>query len=76
MTPQPNRPPKKDLTQVLTKENKLTATEKARRMEKGLCSYCGGPHKLEDCHVKPSTSRARSVRVATSSIDNSEQGKV
>lgn len=67
--------PKKDLTKVLTKENKLTPAEKARRLEQGLCTYCGGPHKLEDCHVKPATSRARSVKIAESSTPDVVPGK-
>ena len=45
--------PRKDLDRILNKEGKLTAAEKQRRADKGLCSYCGGPHKLDVCPVKP-----------------------
>lgn len=46
---------KKDpsITKLLNDDGKLKADEKARRAEKGLCSYCGGNHKLEDCKRKP-----------------------
>jgi hypothetical protein len=32
---------------------KLTTEEKKRRKENGLCMYCGGSHKLEDCLLRP-----------------------
>ena len=72
-----HKPPvlKKDLTKVLTRDNKLTLAAKARRLEQSLCTYCAGPHKLEGCHVKPATSRARSVRIAEPSTPDVVPGK-
>ena len=42
----------KDLERVLV-GGRLTADEKQRRLDKGLCNYCGGPHKLDNCPAKP-----------------------
>lgn len=36
---------------------KLTEAEKKRRVEKGLCNYCGGPHKLDNCPSRPAQGR-------------------
>lgn len=36
---------------------KLTDAEKKRRAEKGLCSYCGLPHPLENCPSRPAQGR-------------------
>lgn len=55
---------RKPLDRVLNKEGKLNASEKARRAEKGLCNYCGGPHKLEACPVRPQQNSA--ARIAAS----------
>jgi hypothetical protein len=61
------KPPRKDLDRVLTKTGRLNDAEKARRAEKGLCAYCGGPHKIDQCPVKPATANARLMR-ATSEL--------
>ena len=45
--------PKKDLDKILNNDGKVNAAEKARRSERGLCNYCGGPHKIDDCPVRP-----------------------
>ena len=45
--------PKKDLDKILNNDGKVNATEKQRRAERGLCNYCGGPHKIDDCPVRP-----------------------
>lgn len=42
-----------DKPSYLTADNKLTAEEKKRRVDNGLCLYCGkGRHKLEDCYAR------------------------
>jgi len=48
---------KPNLDKVLDSRGRLTEQEKARRAEKGLCSYCGGAHKLEHCPKKPAVGR-------------------
>ena len=59
--------PKKDLDRVLNQDGKLNASEKARRAERGLCNYCGGPHKIDDCPVRPkSNTPGRRARTSTS----------
>ena len=64
------QPPAKsnNLDKVLV-GGKLTSDEKQRRLEKGLCNYCGGPHKLENCPAKPDSrsSSGRSSAVARQS---------
>ncbi|OAV85109.1 hypothetical protein PTTG_30783 [Puccinia triticina 1-1 BBBD Race 1] len=37
-----------EITKVLT-DGHLQASEKERRLKAGLCLYCGGQHKFEDC---------------------------
>lgn len=49
---------KKDLDKVLTKDGKLTAEEKQRRIDKGLCSYDGQPHSFENCPNRPKTNQS------------------
>lgn len=56
-----NAPPKKDLDRLLDNKGRLTPSERARRIEKGLCAYCGGPHKIDHCPNKPQQSNARAV---------------
>ena len=59
--------PKKDLERVLNQDGKLNASEKARRAERGLCNYCGGPHKIDDCPVRPKSNiPGRRARTSTS----------
>ncbi|MBW0581316.1 hypothetical protein O181_121031, partial [Austropuccinia psidii MF-1] len=38
---------------LLNKENKLIGSEKERRIEEGLCTYCGGKHPIEKCFKRP-----------------------
>ena len=52
-----------NLDKVLV-NGRLTADEKQRRAERGLCSYCGGPHSLDHCPAKPDKS-VSGRRVAT-----------
>ncbi|KAF5346102.1 hypothetical protein D9757_014024 [Collybiopsis confluens] len=50
--PSPKSPPTnspKPWLDKLGKDGCLSEAEKKRRKDKGLCSYCGGNHKLEDC---------------------------
>ena len=37
-----------EISKVLS-DGKLQSDEKDRRMKAGLCLYCGGTHKLDDC---------------------------
>ena len=37
-----------EISKVLS-DGKLQSNEKDRRMKAGLCLYCGGTHKLDDC---------------------------
>lgn len=52
-----------DVEHLLTEEGKLQETEKERRKKLGLCNYCAGPHKLQDCPVRP-PSNLRGVRTS------------
>jgi len=36
---------------LLSRNGTLKAAEKERRVKEGLCTYCGGKHKLEDCSL-------------------------
>ncbi|KAF5353008.1 hypothetical protein D9757_014929 [Collybiopsis confluens] len=50
--PSPKSPPAnspKPWLDKLGKDGRLSEAEKKHRKDKGLCSYCGGNHKLEDC---------------------------
>ncbi|MBW0520356.1 hypothetical protein O181_060071 [Austropuccinia psidii MF-1] len=38
---------------LLNKDNKLTGSEKERRIKEGLCTYCGGKHPIEKCSKRP-----------------------
>ncbi|MBW0479257.1 hypothetical protein O181_018972 [Austropuccinia psidii MF-1] len=38
---------------LLNKSNKIISSEKERRIEEGLCTYCGGKHLIEKCFKKP-----------------------
>ena len=42
----------------LDKHGHVTAEEKERRAKLGLCGYCGGEHKYDDCDKKKSYARA------------------
>lgn len=49
--------PPTDLGNKLTNSGNLKDNEKARRMEKGLCLYCGGgDHQLANCKKRPNNS--------------------
>ncbi|MBW0512314.1 hypothetical protein O181_052029 [Austropuccinia psidii MF-1] len=45
---------------LLNKDSKLIGSEKERRIEEGLCTYCGGKHPIEKYfnrpHKKPGSS--------------------
>ncbi|MBW0511506.1 hypothetical protein O181_051221 [Austropuccinia psidii MF-1] len=38
---------------LLNNNNKLIGSEKERRIEEGLCTYCGGKHPIEKCFKRP-----------------------
>ncbi|MBW0506337.1 hypothetical protein O181_046052 [Austropuccinia psidii MF-1] len=38
---------------LLNKDNKLIGSEKERRIEEGLCTYCGGKHPIEKFFKRP-----------------------
>ncbi|MBW0575941.1 hypothetical protein O181_115656 [Austropuccinia psidii MF-1] len=38
---------------LLNKDNKLIGSEKERRIQEGLCTYCGGKHPIEKCFKRP-----------------------
>ncbi|MBW0539068.1 hypothetical protein O181_078783 [Austropuccinia psidii MF-1] len=38
---------------LLTKDNKLIGSEKEKRIEEGLCNYCGGRNPFEKCFKRP-----------------------
>ncbi|MBW0490776.1 hypothetical protein O181_030491 [Austropuccinia psidii MF-1] len=38
---------------LLNKDLELRGSEKERRIEEGLCIYCGGNHSLESCFKRP-----------------------
>ncbi|MBW0523029.1 hypothetical protein O181_062744 [Austropuccinia psidii MF-1] len=38
---------------LLNKDFKLMNSEKERRINEGLCTYCGGKHSLESCFKRP-----------------------
>ncbi|MBW0556548.1 hypothetical protein O181_096263 [Austropuccinia psidii MF-1] len=38
---------------LLNRDNKLIGSEKERRIEEGLCTYCGGKHPIEKCFKGP-----------------------
>ncbi|MBW0492684.1 hypothetical protein O181_032399 [Austropuccinia psidii MF-1] len=40
-------------TALLNKDNKLIGSEKERRIQEGLCTYCGGKHPIEKCFKRP-----------------------
>ena len=56
-----NRPPPRAavpaaIAKVLTSDGKLQESEKERRVREGLCTYCGGRHRLENCPKRPANS--------------------
>lgn len=54
------------LDRILTSEGKLTEAEKKRRADRGLCTYCGGPHKLDNCPSRPQSSSSAPVASTSS----------
>ena len=71
-----NKKSDRPLDKVLTKEGKLTADEKSRRAAKGLCGYCGQPHPIEKCPVKPSTAHSRIASTDAAATSEQRSGKV
>lgn len=61
--PRPQNKPAGLLDKVLVNGH-LTADEKKRRAEKGLCSYCAGPHQIDSCPSKPKSNNAPAGRAA------------
>ena len=53
--------------EYLGKDGKVTDAEKKRRQENGLCNYCGGPHKLDDCASRPRKGKAAATSASTDS---------
>jgi hypothetical protein len=47
----------------------VSAAEKQRRRDKGLCGYCGGNHKYDDCSLrkKKDKTQGRAATVGSSS---------
>ena len=64
-TPSSSSKPSEDLSKVLDKNGKLTATEKQRRKENNLCLWCAKPgHMANAC---PLNSQARAAKADTTS---------
>ncbi|MBW0532641.1 hypothetical protein O181_072356 [Austropuccinia psidii MF-1] len=38
---------------LLNKDFKLKGSKKERRIQEGLCTYCGGKHSIESCFERP-----------------------
>ncbi|MBW0545948.1 hypothetical protein O181_085663 [Austropuccinia psidii MF-1] len=47
---------------LLNKDNKLIGSEKERRIQEGLCTYCGGKHPIENCFKRPQNKPGASSR--------------
>ena len=71
----------KDLTKILGSDGKLLPAERARREQLGLCTYCGGDHKV--CPIKPSkpkpsednsSSNSKPSTSSTKSTNNTSNG--
>ena len=45
---------------LLNKDNKLIGSEKERRIQEGLCNYCGGSHPFENCFKRPENKQGSS----------------
>ncbi|MBW0464463.1 hypothetical protein O181_004178 [Austropuccinia psidii MF-1] len=54
---------------LLNKYNKLTGSEKERRIKEGLCTYCGGKRPIEKCFKRPQN------KPGSSTFFPSNQGK-
>lgn len=52
----------------LDESGRITADERQRRIDNNLCHYCGGPHRLDNCPKKPTSSKTN-VRQATVSFN-------
>ena len=63
----------------LGKDGRLSDAERKRRKDKGLCSYCGGKHKLEDCDRRKRNlerkGRGGTISEADSSGSKADPGK-
>jgi hypothetical protein len=55
----------------LTTEGHLSAAEKQRRKDKGLCSYCAGAHKLDDCPIRKNRGAVRGRAASSSNTSDS-----
>ena len=54
--------PKPDLTSKLSKDGKLMADERKRRLDNNLCMFCGGTgHFADQCPKKSKKAKARAV---------------
>lgn len=64
-----------DLSSMSTTEKRgpITAAEKERRKKLGLCVYCGGKHKLEDCNVRPAPKSKKGKSLTFSQISSVTQ---
>ena len=54
----------------LDKTGHVTSAERQRRIDKGLCHYCGGSHKIDDCPKKKDTGNYQraNTRMATATF--------
>ncbi|MBW0556425.1 hypothetical protein O181_096140 [Austropuccinia psidii MF-1] len=59
---------------LLNKDNKLISSEKERRIEEGLCTYCGGKHPIEKCFKRPQNKPGSSSRGFLASREKPEWG--
>jgi hypothetical protein len=57
----PSNPPRKDLSNILGSDGKLTEAEKERRKAKGLCMYCG---ESPDRHARECIAKDKSSTTA------------
>lgn len=69
-----NNHKKKDLDKVFTKDGKLTAEEKQRRIDKGLCSYDGQPHSFENCPNRPKTNQTHGRSATLLTVESEKNG--
>lgn len=61
---------------ILTSDNKLTATERQRRVNLGLCTYCGkGRHKLSDCFLLQQKNSTQSLSAQLSPAQQDSASK-
>ncbi|MBW0476200.1 hypothetical protein O181_015915 [Austropuccinia psidii MF-1] len=45
---------------LLTKDKKIIASEKLRRIKEGLCTFCGGKQPIEKCFKRPENKQGSS----------------